>query len=233
MRRGASCCAVCAPRCRRSGSREYAPPTARGDGCMVEAMMPMAAGCAAERNGSSSLGESGTRGRSQRWSCGRRSLRPGNPNGMDVIRIICAILLPPLGVFLQVGRRWPFLAEHSAHAARLHSGDRARGLDHRQALGEKGYGGRRHPHQRRHPPLARARRAPARPRGGNRPAARGAPRVLAGRPLPHTRDAAAHGPRRSARPDPGHRRHRDRADRCLHRAGGRPARRAQSGRSRA
>lgn len=27
---------------------------------------------------------------------------------MDVVRIICAILLPPLGVFLQVGFRWPF-----------------------------------------------------------------------------------------------------------------------------
>ena len=27
---------------------------------------------------------------------------------MDIVRIIIAILLPPLGVFLQVGLKWPF-----------------------------------------------------------------------------------------------------------------------------
>jgi len=27
---------------------------------------------------------------------------------MDAVRIICAIFLPPLGVFLQVGIGWPF-----------------------------------------------------------------------------------------------------------------------------
>jgi uncharacterized membrane protein YqaE (UPF0057 family) len=33
----------------------------------------------------------------------RKAFVRGIPMAMDVIRIICAILLPPLGVFLQVG----------------------------------------------------------------------------------------------------------------------------------
>jgi hypothetical protein len=50
---------------------------------------------------------------------------------MDFIRIIIAILLPPLGVF----RVWRgVLVEHSADVVRVYSGDRACGVHHRQAL---------------------------------------------------------------------------------------------------
>lgn len=53
---------------------------------------------------------------------------------MDFIRIIIAILLPPLGVFLQVGLRRRVLAEYPADLVWLHSGHRSRGVHHRQAV---------------------------------------------------------------------------------------------------
>lgn len=41
----------------------------------------------------------------------KRAINPGaHPLAMDIIRIILSIILPPLGVFLQVGFRMPFLS---------------------------------------------------------------------------------------------------------------------------
>ena len=43
--------------------------------------------------------------------------QPSGGGSMDLVRIILAILLPPLGVFLRVGIRHAFLAQHPADAA--------------------------------------------------------------------------------------------------------------------
>ena len=134
---------------------------------------------------------------------------------MDVIRIFGAILLPPLGTrcSASVSADHFWLNIPLTLPSAVFSGSCTRS-GHRQA------------HRRERvwrattsAPATTSSAGSSAPRassarGGNRPAACGAPRVLAGRPLPHTRDAAAHGPRRPARPDPGHRRHRDRADRA-------------------
>lgn len=37
------------------------------------------------------------------YDSNRRSVAPRTATGGDALRILCAILLPPLGVFLQVG----------------------------------------------------------------------------------------------------------------------------------
>ena len=53
---------------------------------------------------------------------------------MDLIRILIAILLPPLGVFLQVGFGGAFWLNILLTLLRLHPGHRPRGVHHRQAL---------------------------------------------------------------------------------------------------
>jgi hypothetical protein len=53
---------------------------------------------------------------------------------MDLLRIIVAILLPPLGVFLQVGLGGAVLDKYSIDAAWLHTGHCPCGVDHRQKI---------------------------------------------------------------------------------------------------
>ncbi len=53
---------------------------------------------------------------------------------MDLLRIVIAILLPPLGVFLQVGDREAPLDQRPAHHPRLHTGDHARDLGYQEIL---------------------------------------------------------------------------------------------------
>ena len=53
---------------------------------------------------------------------------------MDLLRIVIAISLPPLGVFLQVGDRQALLDQRRADDPRLHTGDNPRDLGHRQIL---------------------------------------------------------------------------------------------------
>ena len=53
---------------------------------------------------------------------------------MDLLRILIAIFLPPLGVFLQVGFGGGILVKHSSDSARLHPWNSARCLDYSQAL---------------------------------------------------------------------------------------------------
>jgi uncharacterized membrane protein YqaE (UPF0057 family) len=53
---------------------------------------------------------------------------------MDIIRIIAAVLLPPLGVFLQVGIGKAFWINIVLTLLGLPAGHRPRDLDHRQAI---------------------------------------------------------------------------------------------------
>jgi hypothetical protein len=53
---------------------------------------------------------------------------------MDLLRIVIAILLPPLGVFLQVGVGKHFWINVPADDPRLHTGDHPRHLGDQQIL---------------------------------------------------------------------------------------------------
>ena len=53
---------------------------------------------------------------------------------MDVVRILIAILLPPLGVFLQVGIGLHFWLNILLTLVRLHPGHHPRGLHHREEV---------------------------------------------------------------------------------------------------
>jgi hypothetical protein len=53
---------------------------------------------------------------------------------MDLLRIVFAIILPPLGVFLQVGIGKHFLDQHLADDPRLHPRHNPCGLGNREIL---------------------------------------------------------------------------------------------------